>query len=136
MPWFVVHLRNRKYSPECDESPSTQFAHQENSKQTHDTHSESDDDNCSEKNVDVNESATVTPPPLYAIPDKLKSKKAFGSSDSKMQNDKNFCEQTEEPTGVQDFLNEVVCNACTVIMLTNLHSLITGTFLPCTQKIH
>ena len=108
MPWFVVHHRNGKYSPECDESPSTQFAHQENSKQTPGTQTENDD-NFSEKNVD---STTVTPPPLYAIPDKLKSKKASGSSDSKMKNDKNFYEHTEKPTGVQDLQNEVVSNAC------------------------
>ena len=111
MPWFVVHLRNGKYSPECDESSSTQFAHQENSKQTPDTQTENDN-NFSEKNVNVNESTTATPPPLYAIPDKLKSKKASGSTNNKLENDKSFCEHTEKPTGVQDLQNEVVCNAC------------------------
>ena len=111
MPWFVVHLRNGKYSPECDESPSTQYTHQKNSKQTPDTQTESDD-NCSEKNVEINDTIKVSQPPLYAIPDKLKSKKAFGSSDSKLESDKSFCEHTEKPTGVQDLQNEVVCNAC------------------------
>ena len=111
MPWFVVHHRNGKHSPECDETPSTQFAHKEKSKQTPDTQTEGDGE-CSEKNVDLNESTTVTPPPVYAIPDKLKSKKASGSSDSKMENDKNYYEHTEKPTGVQDLQIEVVCKAC------------------------
>ena len=104
----MVNLRNGKYSSECDESQSTQFAHQENSKQTPGTRTDSDD-SCSEKNVGINDSTTVTPPPLYAIPDKLKSKKALGSSDSKMENDESFCEHSEKPTGVQDLRNEVVC---------------------------
>ena len=111
MPWFVVHHRNGKYSPECDESPTTQFAHKEKSKQTPDTQTESDD------NVEINDSAKVTPPPLYAIPDKLKSKKALGSSDSKMENDKSFCEQTEKPTGVQDLQVEVIGNARMYIII-------------------
>ena len=117
MLWFVVHLRNGKYSPECDESPSTQFAHQENSKQTPGTQIENDD-NFSEKNVEINDSTTVIPPPLYAIPDKFKSKKASGSSNSKMENDKSFCEHSEKPTGVQDLRNEVVCTACMHISTT------------------
>ena len=112
MLWFVVNLRNGKYSPECDETQSTQFALQENSKQTPDTHTESDDDNCSKKNVGINDSTKITPPPVYAIPDKLKSKKALGSSDGKMEKDNSFCEQTKKPTGVQDLQNEVVCTAC------------------------
>ena len=111
MPLFVVHHRNGKYSPECDESLSTQFAHQKNSKQMPGTQTENDD-NFSEKNVEVNDGTTVTPPPLYAIPDKLKSKKASESADSKMENDKSFCEHTEKPTGVQDLQNEVVSNEC------------------------
>ena len=63
MPLFVVHHRSGKYSPECDESLSTQFAHQKNSKQMPGTQTENDD-NFSEKNVEVNDGATVTPPPL------------------------------------------------------------------------
>ena len=110
---FVVQHRNGKYSPECDISPSAQFAQQENSQQTPDTQTESGGDNCSEKNVDVNDHARVNPPPVYAIPDKLKSKKALGSSNSGIETDiLSFCEHTEKPTGVQDLHNEVVCNEC------------------------
>ena len=123
----MVHHRSCKYSPECDESLSTQFAHQENSKQTPDTQTENGDEDYSKMNVDVNDSVKVTPPPIYAIPDKLKSKKASGSSNNRIETDRSFCEHTEKSC-VQDLQNEVVYTAC---MRIHVH---TSTTFPCLPR--
>ena len=47
-------------------------------------------------------------PPLYAIPDKLRSKKSLGSSESEVESEKSTCQPTEKSGDAQGLQNEQV----------------------------
>ena len=87
--------------------------------QTPSTCTKNDENCCSGNNVDDNECAKVTQPPLYSVPDKLKSKKALKSSDSKLESDHTTTPLEEKSNDVKGLqIEEVVVH---LYMSTNMY---------------
>ena len=76
-------IRNDRFPPcaKYSESPPTRATNVKCSQQSSIIHTDSDN-NSSGVNADDTICGQVTQCPLYAVPDKLKSKKALGASDS------------------------------------------------------
>ena len=111
---ILLIIRNDRFPPHAKygESPPTQAADGKCSQQSPTMHTESDN-NFSGVNIDDTVCGQVTQCPLYAVPDKLKSKRTLGASDSKLESDKSLCLQTEKSceSDVQGLQNEGVHSA-------------------------
>ena len=101
-------FRNGKFlTSDGAESPPVQCADEKPSKEAPAIHSEGDY-NCSEMNACDNEAIEAIQPPLYAIPDKLRSKESLGSFEGEMESDRSICQPTEKFGGAQSLQNEEV----------------------------
>ena len=104
--WKTFILRNGKFLPpdlKCTESPLVQCANEKNrSKETPATHS---DNYSGMSSVCVSDAIQ---PSLYAIPDKLRSKKFLGSSKGEMESEQSTCQPQEKSSDTQGLQNEQV----------------------------
>ena len=124
---LIIIIGNDRFPPcaKHGESPPTQATDGKFSQQSPTIHTDRDN-NCSGVNTDDTVCGQVTQMcPLYAVPDKLKSKQTLVASNSKLESDKSLCQQTEKSCDVQGLQNEfeeVYCSAltCTHVELRNI----------------
>ena len=112
---FLIFRNGKFLTPDGAESPPVQCADEKPSKEVPAIHSEGDY-NCSEMNACDNEAIEAIQPPLYAIPDKLRSKESLGSFEGEMESDRSnqptekfgIYQPTEKFGSAQSLQNEEV----------------------------
>ena len=100
-----------------------------NTQQAPSIDTENDENYCSRNNVEHNECVKVTQPPLYSVPNKLKSKRALRSSNTKLESDHSTSPPVRKSHDVEGLqIEEVEINApahiyyvCTLLDYVHTH---------------